>query len=133
MEDVRLGQKVSFLNPVIQAQLVTTPTKSLYPKNDDVFIEFVEGTVPSDIHLNLTETQQKVTNDGELRLFSLELIHERKTVVRLHAEESMILFIQFVLTHQPIVDRRLLSINLCSQVPLRPKGFRFMICKPQYI
>ncbi len=99
MEDVRLGQKVSFVNPVIQSQLVATATKPLYPKNDDVFIEFVEGTVPSDIHLTLTETQQVLTNDGELRLFSLELMHQRKTVVRLHAEESMILFIQFVLTH----------------------------------
>jgi hypothetical protein len=99
MEDVRLGQKVSFVNPVIQAQLVATAAKPLYPQNDDVFIEFVDGTVPSDIHLPLTESQQKVTNDGDLRLFSLELIHERKTIARLHGEESMILFIQFVLTH----------------------------------
>jgi hypothetical protein len=99
MGDVRLGQKVSFVNPVIQAQLVATPTKPLYPQNEDVFIEFVEGTVPTDIHLALTETQLKVTHDGDLRLFSLEFLHERKTVVRLHAEEPIVLFIQFLLSH----------------------------------
>ncbi len=99
MNDVRLGQKVSFNNPLIQAQLVTTPTSPLYPENNDIFIEFVDGTVPSDIHSTLTETQLRVSHERDLKLYSLELIHEKKVIVKLHAEESMILFIQFLMTH----------------------------------
>lgn len=99
MEDVRMGQKISFTNPMIQAELEVTPTRPLYPQNDDIFIEFVEGTTPTDIHLSLTETQIKVGHEGELKLYSLELLNGRKTVVRLHADEPMIMFIQFLLSH----------------------------------
>ena len=99
MDDIRYGQKVSFNNPIIQTQLLTRPTRPLYPENEDIFIEFVEGTVPTDIHLSLTEVQVKVTHEGELKLYFLELLHGNKVIVRLHAEESMILFIQFLLAH----------------------------------
>lgn len=99
MDDVRTGQKVSFANPLIHTQLVNKETRPLYPENQDVYIEFCEGTVPSDIHLSLTETQVKVTQEGELRLFSIDLCHEKKVIVRMHADETLILFIQFLLTH----------------------------------
>ncbi|MCM2350137.1 MAG: hypothetical protein NDI69_08940 [Bacteriovoracaceae bacterium] len=99
MDDLRFGQKVSFSNPVIQSQLVLKKTVPLYPENRDVYLEFVEGTVPSDIHLVLTDTQVKVSHEGELKLYSLELLHNGKIVVRLHAEEVMILFVQFLLSH----------------------------------
>lgn len=99
MGDIRLGQKVSFVNPIIQAQLETIQTKPMYPQNDDVYIEFVEGTTPSDIHLSLSETQIKITHEGDLKLYSLELLHEKKVIVRIHAEEPMVLFIQFLLSH----------------------------------
>lgn len=93
-----LSQKVSFNNPLLQAQLVSKPTRLLYPDNDDIFIEFVEGTVASDIHLILTDTQLKVSHEGELKLYSLELIHQKKTIIRLHGEESLVLFVQFILS-----------------------------------
>jgi hypothetical protein len=99
MEDIRYGQKVSFVNPMVQSQLVTKPTKPLYPQNEDIFIEFVEGSTPSDIHLSLTDTHIKISHEGDLKLYSLELLNERKTIVRLHAEEPMVLFIQFLLSH----------------------------------
>lgn len=99
MDDVSLGQKLSFNNPVIQSQLVNRPTKPLYPNNEDVYIEFVEGTVPQDIHLPLTNVQLKVSHEGDLKLYSIELIHHQKVVVRMHSEECMILFIQFLLSH----------------------------------
>lgn len=98
LDDVRYGQKVSFNNSVIQTQLLTRPTRSLYPDNEDIFIEFVEGTTPSDIHLPLTTSQMKVTHEGDLKLYYLELIHKEKVIIRIHAEEAMILFVQFLLT-----------------------------------
>jgi hypothetical protein len=99
MDDARFGQKISFNNPLVQSQLENKVTRPLYPENEDIFIEFVEGTVPTDIHLTLTDTQMKVSHEGELKLYSLELLHNNKVIVRLHAEEAMILFIQFLLAH----------------------------------
>lgn len=99
MDDLRFGQKVSFVNPIIQQQLLSRPTAPLYPENADVFIEFVEGTVAADIHLSLSEAQIKVSHEGELKLYSLELLHNRRAIVRLHSDELMILFIQFLLSH----------------------------------
>lgn len=99
MDDGRFGQKMSFNNPVIQARLVQKPTKPLYPDNEDVYIEFASDGVANDIHLPLTETQLSVTQEGDLKLYSLEFISHGKIVVRLHAEESLINFIQFLLGH----------------------------------
>lgn len=100
LNDLRFGQKVSFVNPIIQGKLINRPTTGIYPHhNDDVFVGFVEGTNPSDMHLPLTEANLSVTHEGELKLFSLELIHAGRPIVRLHAEEPLILFIQFLLSH----------------------------------
>jgi hypothetical protein len=99
MDDVRFGQKVSFNNPLIQSQLVQIPTKPLYPDNEDIYIEFVEGTVPNDIHLPLSLTQVRVTHEGELKLYSLDLYHGDKVIVRLHAEEALVHFTQYLLNH----------------------------------
>ncbi|MGE3611533.1 MAG: hypothetical protein AB7I27_18220 [Bacteriovoracaceae bacterium] len=98
MDDSRYGQSISFNNPLIQAQLVQRPTKALYPENEDAFLEFVEGSGPSDIHLPLTQTQVRISHEGELKLYSLELLSGQKVIVRIHAEEVMILFINFLLS-----------------------------------
>ena len=99
MDDSRYGHKISFNNPMIQAKLVQKPTKPMYPDNQEIYLEFVEGSSPVDIHLPLTQTQMKVTHDGDLKLYSLELISNDRVIVRLHAEELIILFINFLLTH----------------------------------
>lgn len=99
MDDTRYGHKISFNNPMIQAKLVQKTTKPMYPDNQEIYLEFVEGSSPVDIHLPLTQTQMKVTHDGDLKLYSLELISNDRVIVRLHAEELMILFVNFLLTH----------------------------------
>jgi hypothetical protein len=99
MDDSRLGQKMSFNNPLIQAQLVQKPTAAIYPDNAEVYIEFVENTSPSDIHLPLTDVQMRVSHEGDLKLFFMELISENKTIVRFHAEEGLIQFINYILSH----------------------------------
>lgn len=99
MDDSRMGQKMSFSNPLIQAQLVQRPTQGIYPDNADVYIEFVENTSPSDIHMPLTDAQMRVSHEGELKLFFIELISGQKTIVRLHADEGLIQFINYILSH----------------------------------
>ncbi len=90
------GHAVSFNNPLIHAQLETRPSRSIYPDNRDVFLEFVDSSNPSSLHLPLTEAQLKVTHDGELKLYSLEIFSNQHLIVRVHSEEPMVLFIQFL-------------------------------------
>ncbi len=99
MDDARFGQKMSFGNPIVQSQLVQKQTRALYPDNHDVFIEFVEGTSASDIHLPLHSTQTRIQHEGDLKLYFLELISDGKVVVRMHGEEIMIQFLHFILSH----------------------------------
>ena len=98
MDDSRYGHKISFNNPMIQAKLVLKPTRPMYPDNQEIYLEFVEGSTPMDLHLPLTQTQIKITHDGDLKLYSLELFSNDREIVRLHAEELIILFVNFLLT-----------------------------------
>ncbi len=99
MDDARMGLKISWANPVIQAQLLQKPTRPIMPENEDVYIEFVEGTTPSDLHLPLSVAETRTTHDGEVKIHSLELISHGKIVVRMHADEALILFIHYLLSH----------------------------------
>lgn len=99
MDDGRMGPRVSWANPVIQALLIQKPTRPVMPDNDDVFIETVEGTIPADLHLPLSSTEARTTHDGEVRIHYLELISGNRVIVRMHAEENLVLFIQYLLSH----------------------------------
>ncbi len=98
MDDSRYGSKISFNNPVIQGQLVQRPTRPLYPENEDIYFEFIDGSVAKDIHLPLTETTIQISHEGDLKLFALEILSGKKVIVRLHAEEVMIHFLHFILS-----------------------------------
>ncbi|HLT21976.1 MAG TPA: hypothetical protein VKZ84_00965 [Bacteriovoracaceae bacterium] len=97
MEDSRFGQKVSFNNSAIQSQLVQKPTHALYPNNKDVYLEFIDSSRPQDIHLPLTETSIQITHEADIKLVALELKSNNKVIVRLHADELMISFLNFIL------------------------------------
>jgi hypothetical protein len=99
MDDGRMGPKISWANPVIQAQLLQKPTRAIMPENEDVYIEFVEGTTPSDLHLPLSVAEIRTTHDGELKIHYIELLSGNRVIVRMHAEESLILFIHYLLSH----------------------------------
>ncbi len=96
LDDQRGGQKFSFNNPLIQNQLVQKKTMPLYPENKDIYIEFVAN--PSEIHKNLSQTRLQISHDGEMKLYSLELISQGNVILRLHSDEMMLLFIQFILS-----------------------------------
>ena len=44
------------------------------------------------------ETHINITHEGELKLYSLDLMSNGRVIVRLHAEELIILFVNFLLT-----------------------------------
>jgi hypothetical protein len=97
MDDQRFGQKISFNNPLVQSRLVKKPTLPLYPNNPDVYFELAEGYTPIHLHQNLTSTQLKVTHEGDLKFYYLELISNDHTIVRLHGEEITLIFLNFIL------------------------------------
>lgn len=97
LNDVHFGQKISFLNPIIQEKLVHQKTTPLYPGHEDVYIEFVHGTTPADIHLYLTSCEMVVSSDKGLKFFYLVLKNNDQDILKLHADETMILFLQFLL------------------------------------
>lgn len=99
MQEGSQEQKMSFNNPMVQASLAKLPTRPLYPENEEIYLEFVETTTPQDLHLPLTESEVIITHEGDLRLYALELSSNQRVIVRLHAEESLILFVQFLTSH----------------------------------
>ena len=121
MDDGRFEQKLSFNNPLIQSQLVQKPTQVLYPNNQDIYLEFVDGSTPADIHLPLTESQIRVSHEGELKLYSLELISGDQTIVRLHAEEALISFVHYILSqaHQISISKLIRAVHVPSLEDLK--------------
>lgn len=99
MDDGRYGQKFSFNNPMIQSALVQKTTYPLYPNNQDIYVEIVEGSTPMDLHNPLTQTQIKISHEGDLKLYSIELHSGEKVIVRFHAEEVIVMFLNFLLSH----------------------------------
>jgi hypothetical protein len=99
LDDSRYGHKVSFNNPMIKSQLMLKQTRPLYPENEDVFLEFVEGSSPADIHLPMTSIQMQVKHEADLKLHYLELSSNNRVIIRLHAEEIIVLFLNFLLSH----------------------------------
>jgi hypothetical protein len=98
LDDSRYGHKISFSNPMIQSKLIQKQTKPIYPDNQEIYFEFVEGSSPIDLHLPLMQTHINITHEGELKLYSLDLMSNGRVIVRLHAEELIILFVNFLLT-----------------------------------
>jgi hypothetical protein len=121
IDDVRFGQRVSFVNPIVHAKLVTKQTRCLYPHNEEIYIEYVEGFTPSDIHLALTEASIKVTHEGDLKFHSIEILHNKKPIVRLHSEEPMVLFLHFLLSEAQgvAISKLLRAIHVPSIKDLR--------------
>jgi hypothetical protein len=99
MDDGRYGQKISFNNPVIQSLLVKKVTRPLYPHNEDVYYDRIENSSPAELHLPLTQTQIKVTHEGDLKFYFLELMSGDRVIVRFCSEEIVILFLNFILSH----------------------------------
>jgi len=99
INDSRSGHKFSFSNVLIQTKLVEKPTRPLYPSNEDIFFEMAQNCSPQDIHKPLTQVAVKVSSQGDLKLYSLDLISNSQVIVKLHGEESIIMFVQFLLDH----------------------------------
>jgi hypothetical protein len=117
----RPGATVNFLNPLLQAPLANLTSTALFPSHADIFTEFVPGTSPIDMEASLTEVHLRSVVEGDLRSWVLELGNDRQVMVRLHGEQEILQFAQFILqgANGMPVGRVLKAIRLPRQHDLQ--------------
>jgi len=94
----RLSERLNFENPTLQAALAALrPLPLMRQDNPDVYVAFVDGTEAQDLRSPLKRVELRTYVEGERKSFSLELLTETRSIVQLHSEEELLLFIQFVL------------------------------------
>lgn len=89
----RNKSKVNFSNPLFKTPLLLSKKYSIYPDNQDIYVEFNSSQI-EEIHRPLTKAKKTKQGDD----WKLELIHQDETVITLHSEENMLSFIEFILT-----------------------------------
>jgi hypothetical protein len=97
LSDPRLGSQINFRNPELQKALSELPSYPiLRPVHPDVYVEFLDDVQSEDLNSVLTRVDLKSQVDGELRLWSLEFSNSQRVICRLHSDEGMLLFAQFI-------------------------------------
>lgn len=86
------GKKIDFKNPLIIEKLIQLKSHSLFPRNEDAFLDFNISS-NQDIHLPLFET--KLGQDGEN--YYLALSSEEDVIVKIYSDENLLKFAEFIL------------------------------------
>ncbi len=85
-------QSFNFGNSLISSELVKLKTYAIYPKNDDVYVEYkIKSNL--DLQLPLSSLTIKTSDDSTILIFK----HQDKDIIHLHANAVMIHFIKFIL------------------------------------
>jgi len=87
------GKTLDFQNPLIVEKLINLESKSLFPRNEDAFLDFNISS-NQDIHLPLSEV--KLGNDGENHY--LALLSEDDIIVKIYSDGELLKFAEFVLS-----------------------------------
>lgn len=85
--------KYNFTNPLILSPLLQLKTESIYPKNNDVYIEFVTAST-QELHGPLTSIVHKVESEESA---TLTLKSNKNDIVVMHSRPTMIAFLKFIL------------------------------------
>jgi hypothetical protein len=85
-------QSFNFGNPLISNELVKLKTYAIYPKNDDVYVEYKIKN-HQELQLPLTSLTIKNTEDTSILIFK----NHDKEIIHLHSTAVMIHFIKFIL------------------------------------
>ncbi len=96
MSDPRVGTQVNFMNPVIQKPLSALPTAPLFPRHADVYAEFVPGTSQEHMEAPVGKVELRGQIEGDNRTWFLEVFADGKPRLRLHSDEEMLVFAQFL-------------------------------------
>lgn len=86
------GEQVDFQNPVIIEKLIQLKSHSLFPKNEDAFLDFNISS-NQDIHLPLSEVKLGKDNNNHY----LALLSEEDIIVKIYSDEDLLKFAKFIL------------------------------------
>lgn len=117
LSDPRLGSQLNFHNTELQHSLANLKSYPLLrPVHPDIFVEFSDSIESSDLELPLSRVELKSQIEGDLKTWILEICHEGRSVVRLHSEESLLLFTQFIV--QSAIGRPISQVLRAIRLPL---------------
>lgn len=91
--DHNLPLETQLLNPMIIEKLVSLKTASIFPYNEEIFIEFIQ-TSPQRLNVPLEEVRISSNPEGSPRL---ELYSGNQKIIELHGPMISIKFIHFIL------------------------------------
>lgn len=98
LSDTRTAQKINFENPALQASLMSLKCLPLMrPTHPDVYVDFIPGLDPQDLDRPLHRVELRAQVEGDHKTWFLELFSDVRSVVRLHSDEELLQFTQFVL------------------------------------
>ncbi len=103
--------RLNFNNPLILEPLLKLKTSTIYPKNNDVYLEFLISS-PNELHNQLTSLVQKTENDETA---TLTLKYGNKDILVLHSKASMIGFLKFIL--ESALGHKISDIITTVQIP----------------
>ena len=105
--EVGKPQSFNFSNSLISSELVKLKTHAIYPKNDDVYVEYKIRN-NQDLQLPLTSLTIKNNEDTSVLIF----MFQEKEIIHLHASAVMIHFIKFILQNATGVKVADILLNL---------------------
>ncbi len=91
LEEAR-PQTYNFSNALISNELVKLKSYAIYPKNDDVYVEYKINN-NHELQLPLTNLSIKHTDETSVLIFK----HQEKEIIHLHSTSIMIHFVKFIL------------------------------------
>ncbi len=100
-------QSFNFSNSLISSELVKLKTHAIYPKNDDVYVEYKIRN-NQDLQLPLSSLTIKNTEDASVLIFKFQ----DKEIIHLHSSPVMIHFIKFILQNAMGVKVSDILLNL---------------------
>ncbi len=119
LEDPRQAPRANFTNPLLLKALAGLPVQPLLPHHPDVYVELTGDATPPEAPLRAAHLRSMM--EGDLRTWHLDLETDAGVPVRLHADESLLSFAQFVLqgARGVPVPHVLRALRLPGAAPLR--------------
>jgi hypothetical protein len=90
--EITKKDEIQFSNPIITKELMSLKTYSIYPKNQDVYVN-IDTENHKDLQLPMTSFQLK----NESNQYSITLLSSERKIVSFYSNESLIQFIKFIL------------------------------------
>ena len=114
-KDSKANQHVNFYQPQLITELKSLRTQPIFPRNEDVYIDFHLGV--SELELEMTSFQVKQVED---EVYHIYIYNQDSKVLTLHTKKHLSLFLDFLLKQMKDfpIQKILKSMNIPSEESL---------------